>query len=143
MSEDFPAPELYAMAHCCPLSYWQLGKLLFCEEIKFWFPALQIHQLNLRSFSGYWTKIVLLGPHLVKFLDNGKDFAVFSTVWKGRDVYVCSRRILNSSVKASYCLEGLDELLQKWIKEMGCECEVSAELSWAAGFSIGKFLFLF
>lgn len=57
---------------------------MFCQEIKFWFPALQIHQLNLRSFSDYRTKVVLLGPHLVKFLDNGRDFAVFSTVGKGR-----------------------------------------------------------
>lgn len=51
LSQDFPVPELYAMAHCCSLSHWQLGKLMFCGEIKFWFPALQTHQLNLRLFS--------------------------------------------------------------------------------------------
>lgn len=34
---------------------------------------------------------------------------------------------LNSFVKTSCCLEGLDDLLQKRI-EMGCECEHRTEL---------------
>lgn len=123
------------MAHCFSLSHLQSGKLMFCREIKFWFPALQIHQLNLRSFSDYRTKVVLLGPHLVKFLDNGRDFAVFSAVWKEMCIFVVGE-YLNSCVKTSYCLKGLDELQQKWIK--GWAVSVSAAQRWVAGFSMGS-----
>lgn len=55
---------------------------------------------------------------------------IFSSLKRKEMCIFVAGEYLSSFVKTSCCLEGLDELLQKWTKEMGCECEVSAELCW-------------